>query len=82
MRRSVPVKGADLIHAAPWMDPRGILLGEQPDSFRKWPQKWRAGQRLPEARDAGEGAGIRGHWRGCPVTVIVVFVTEIVGGRR
>ena len=37
---------------------------------------------MPEARDGGEGAGIRGHWRGSPVTVIMVFVTEIVGGRR
>lgn len=60
MRRSVPAKGADLIHAAPWMDLRGILLGEQPHSFWKWPQRWRAGQRLPGARDGVRVQGCGG----------------------
>ena len=60
----------------------GWMLGEQRDSFRKQPQRWQEGQGLPGARGGGKDAGIWGHWRGSPVIVIVLLVTEIVDGRR
>ena len=75
MGPNAPIKrNKPMVHAAAWMDPRGILLGGkcQPEkalflkdsifeTFWKWPQRWRAGQWLPGDSD---GADIKGQLEG------------------